>query len=110
MSKATVVETRSVKRDYGFTGTEAIVDHPAHGRLLVCDGFGGKDSMQGGAVRFEHGVVIKLRNDDDFASLDADWNESTSVIDAAMHGYDDSRPVLEWSGFMVKRLAEACGL
>ena len=110
MSKATVIEKRDVERDYGLSGIDAIVDHPEHGRLLVCDGYGGMDDIKGGAVRFEHGLVVKLHNDDTFAALDGDWNEATSIMSAVTHGYDESRPVLEWPGFMVAKLAKACGL
>lgn len=110
MSKATVIEKRNIKRDYGFDGVEAIVDHPKHGRLLVCDGFGGMDSLRGGAVRFEHGIVCKLHDDDTFAALDAAWNDVTTIMAAVTTGYDDSRPVLEWDGMMVAKLAEGCGL
>jgi hypothetical protein len=110
MSKATVAEKRDVERDYGFSGVEAIIDHPEHGRLLICDGFGGMDDLKGGAVRFEHGLVVKLHDEDTFDALDADWNEATSVMTAVTHGYDDTRPVLEWTGYMVDELAKACGL
>lgn len=109
MRKATVIEKRD-ESGYGFSGVEAIIDHSKHGRLLVLDRFGGIDSMQGGAVRFKHRMVVKLHDDDTFAVLDADWNEGTSVMSAVTHGYDDSRPVLEWDRNMITKLAEYCGL
>lgn len=110
MSKAIIIEQRSVERDYGFRGVEAIVEHEKHGRLLVCDGFGGKDSLRGGAVRFEHGMVCKLLDDDTFEQLDADWNDYTTVNSAVQSGYDGSRPVLDWSGHVIAGLAKSCGL
>lgn len=51
----TVVESRTVERDYGFNGTEAVLDHPKHGRVLLCDGYGGENTLAGGAVRWSHG-------------------------------------------------------
>lgn len=110
MSKVIIIEQRDVERDYGFRGVEAIVEHEAHGRLLVCDGFGGKDSLRGGSVRFEHGMVCKLHDDDTFDSLDADWNDYTTVKSAIQAGYDGSRPVLDWGGHVIARLAKSCGL
>ena len=103
MYKPTVIETRDVERDYGFRGTNAIIDHPKHGRLLVCDGFGGMDTLRGGAVRWEHGIVVLLRADDTFATIDPTW-------DYVRHGYDDDRPIQMWGGQAIASLAKACGL
>ncbi len=108
--KSVVIETRAVEREYGYPGVEAIVDHPQHGRLLVIDGFGGKDSLRGGAVRFEHGRVCKLLPEDTFEALDAEWNEYTSVMDAVTSGHDSDRPLLDWDGMAVAGLAKSCGL
>lgn len=109
--KATVVDQRDVERDYGFKGVEAIVDHPTHGRLYVRHGFGGMDTLEGGQVRWKHGLAIQLRQNDTFADLDADWNDQgVDVRQAMTNGYDASRPVLQWDGYMVANLAAACGL
>lgn len=108
-----VVERRTVKRDYDFDGVEAIIDHPKHGRLFICDGFAGVGSLRGGAVRWEHGFVAKLKADDTFAALDAEDQRYVcpqallSVIEA---GQDDERPILEWDGHAVDRVAKAAGL
>lgn len=110
MSKATVIDQRTVERAYGFEGTEVIIDHETHGRLLVCDGFGGADSLRGGAVRYVHGIVCKLREKDTFGDLDGPWNDYTTVNEAVQAGHDDSRPVLDWSGHAVAGLAKSCGL
>ena len=110
MSKATIVQQRSVEREYGYQGIEAIIDHKTHGRLFICDGFGGIDYLRGGAVRFYHGIVCKLHAEDDFESIDADWNEFVTVRTAIVNMYDDSRPVLDWSGRAVAGLAKSCGL
>lgn len=110
MTKAIIIDQRDVERDYGFHGIEAIVEHEKHGRLLVCDGFGGKDSLRGGAVRFGHGIVCKLHDDDTFEGLDASWNDYTTVNSAVQAGYDDSRPVLDWGGHVIASFAKSCGL
>lgn len=110
MDNVNVIETRDAAREYGFKGKEAIVDHPSHGRLLIVDGFGGQDTLSGGAVRWRHGRVCKLLPDDSFRSLDAAWNAETSVQDAALAGYDSDRPLQEWTGNQLASLANACGL
>lgn len=109
-AKMVVIEKRDVEREYGFRGVDAIVQHRRLGRLLVCDGYGGQDTMQGGAVRWKHGVMVKLRDGDTFADLDADWNPTMTTITAVKAGYDESRPVMDMPGVMVERLAKAAGL
>jgi hypothetical protein len=106
----TIIEKRKVERDFGFLGTDAIIDHEKHGRLLIRDGYGGENGMQGGAVRFQHGMVVKLCTSDTFADLDKDWNEFTSVFDAVVNGYDTARPIKDWDGKMITKLAESLGL
>ena len=109
--KAVVVESRDVERAYGFTGTEAIIDHPKHGRILIADGFGGMDSIEGGCVRWRHGTVIQLHPDDDFDALDAlEWNESYSGIEIVYSYLDKTRPGLDWAGYMIDKLATSLGI
>jgi hypothetical protein len=103
------LEARSVTRDYGFAGVEAIVE-TEHGLLLVCDGFGGMDTPAGGCVRWRHGMVVALQAGDTFASLAAPWNGTASVMDAAIRGYDPSRPVLDLEGKEIQKLADAANL
>ena len=111
MKKINVIETRSVKRDYGFRGTEAIIDHPKHGRLLVVDGYGGTDSPRGGCVRWEHGKVIRLRDDDTCDDLETTkWNSQMSVLEAVLAGYDDTRPALLYHSKDMEELATTAGL
>lgn len=99
-------------RDYGFRGHEAIIDHPVHGRLLLCDGFGGVDSLDGGCVRWRHGSACRLLPDDTLASLDEErHNDEYSALHALVKGYGSrGRQMLEWSGDDVARLAESVGL
>jgi len=106
-----IVEKETLERAYGFQGVQAIIDHDKHGRLLVLDGFGGMDTLQGGAVRFRHGMVIRLKNTDTLSNLkNQNWNNHESLLSAVLQGCDDDRPVLDWSGSMVSKLAESIGL
>ncbi len=107
----TIIDKIDVTRDYGMPGTAAIIDHPAHGRMMLCDGFGGLDTLQGGAVRWRHGVAIKLQPADTFASLaTTPWNDWMPLLQAVKSGYDDTRPVLDWRGDAVAATAASAGL
>ncbi|MFA5633414.1 MAG: hypothetical protein WC997_18140 [Porticoccaceae bacterium] len=109
--KIAIVARRDIERDYGFRGTEAIIDHPKHGRLLLCDGFGGKDTLAGGTVRWTHGMAVKLEDDDTFDALDStEWSVGTTLMQAVKGGYDDARPILDWDGLTIARVAAAAGL
>ena len=105
----TIVETETVERDYGMRGTNMILDHPRHGRLLVCDGYGGVGSVDGGAVRWRHGAVYQLLPGDTLAGLRSATVEtgsagSMTLMDRMRHGYDDRRPILDWAGYVIERM------
>lgn len=102
-----VIEQRATERDYQFPGIDAIISHPTHGRLLICDGFGGMGELRGGAVRWEHGIAIKLHNDD---TLDTLYADNYCILDRAISGRDDSRPIMPWSGSIIATLARDAGL
>lgn len=90
-----VIDSRQVERDYQMTGTEAIVENEKGERLLICDGFGGITSPEGGAVRWRHGLAASLCQYDTFGILDAgEWNEETTLLQAVLRGLDDRRQVL----------------
>lgn len=90
-TQASVIETETVERNYGMTGTNAIVYHPRYGRILLKDGFGGQGQLRGGAVRWEHGAIYRIRPTDTLESLRADrYNDEYSVMEALMRGYGDS--------------------
>ena len=106
-----IIEKRDVIRDYGFSGVEVMVDHPKHGRLLLQDGFGGIDSLSGGAARWEHGMVHKLLDTDTFETLGEVVNEYGSTVqDCMTYGTDDTRPQLLWDGFCIASLIKSLGL
>lgn len=105
-----IIGTRGVSRDYGFSGIEAIVE-TEKGRLLIQDGFGGIDSIRGGAVRWEHGLVHQLKADDTFTSLDDVVNDAGSTLqDCMTYGTDDARPQLLWDGYALANFAKSVGL
>lgn len=109
--KSHLVEIESVGREYGFNGTQAIIDHPEHGRLFITDGFGGIDTLHRGSVRWTHGMAIKLQPADTLDSLRAQpWNDYMDLFDAILHGLDDRRPVMQWYGVVIKNLAAQAGL
>ncbi len=109
--KIKIVEKEDVTRDYDMRGINAIIDHPKHGRLLICDGFGGIDNLEGGAVRWKHGMVVQLQDDDTLDGLQtAEWNDYTNLWGAVVNGYDKDRPVLGWDGSAVASLATKLNL
>lgn len=90
-----LIESENVDRDHGMTGTNAIVEAESGERYLICDGFGGVDSLEGGAVRWKHGTVYHLQCDDTLELLHStDWNETTTLWEAVTRGFDGSRPVV----------------
>lgn len=102
---ATIIEQEAREGQYGMTYSTMVVEHQEHGRLLLVEGFGGMDSVQGGAYRWEHGVACRLQSGDTLESLHAEaWNEGTSRYEAVVAGRDDSRPVLEWSGHAIRAI------
>ncbi len=103
----TIVEQRSVERDYGIPGTECIVDTD-QGRILIADAFGGIDSPDGGTVRWEHGSAYALQPGDTFAHLDAGGDYSR--LDLVLLQQDDSRPWLGWGGKTVEQFAQSIGV
>lgn len=100
-----LIQKRAVKRDYGFIGNEVIVDHPKHGRLLITDGYG-EDGLNGGSVRWKHGYAIKLLPNDTFESLEEPWNDTETILSAAIRCYDPKRQILPWNGKIIEKMME----
>lgn len=110
MTKPRLVDYESVERDYGFDGVNAIVEHPEHGLLLVCDGYGEED-IAGGAVRWRHGLVAKLQPGDTLDGLHDETNDQgVEALELVVKGYDDKRPVLQWPAVAIVSLAKALDL
>lgn len=107
MATVKIIEYRNSKGMYDLNCQRMIIEHEKHGRLLLSEAFGGMDSLEGGQYRWSQGTVNKLKPEDTFESLEnAEWNENTSVYDAAIHGYDKSRPVLDWDGHIITAIAK----
>lgn len=105
--KAKIIDQKSSEGAYGITYLTLIIDHPRHGLLLARQGYGG-DDVSGQTYRWRHGVVARLRTGDTIEQLEtAEWNPCTSLISAVLHGEDTSRPVLDWSGCVIKSIVEA---
>ena len=108
MSK--LIEEKTVTREYGLTGINAIVRHNGD-LLLITDGFGGLDDIMGGAVRWQHGRVYKLLDGDTLSSLrKGHYNEYSSNWITLLSGHDDCRPLLGWSGHAIAALAKKLNL
>lgn len=108
-NEVTVLEQRSVVREYGIEGTEAIVIKDGE-KLLLTDGFGGQDDLRGGTVRWCHGKALKLKDGDTFETLDAEFNAYFSVMDRALKAMDPERPLLSLHGRQIEAIAEKAGL
>lgn len=108
-----LIERKSIEHDHGLAGTLAIVDHPKHDRVLMVDGFGGTDTLAGGAVRWRHGAVYKLRHGDTLAMLEgANFNDNLTCLDAILASADKTRPLIsgKWGGFIIENMAKSVGL
>ena len=111
MGVATLIESRDFRGEYDLPRREAIVRHPDHGLLLIRDGYCGEGGIRGGAYRWDEGSVIRLRDGDSFSLLDnGAWNDDVVLYEPVVNGYDDSRPILEWEGYMIAKLAASVGL
>jgi hypothetical protein len=108
--KSEIIDKRIIDGAYGMDHTQVIVDHKKLGRILIVDWFGEEDEVGGSAYRLRFGRVALLKPDDTFASLDKDWNDWTSTIDAVLHGHDLDRPLQAWDGLVVNNLARSIGL
>lgn len=103
-----IIEKNTEEGQYGFNFDEMIVEHQTHGRLLLVEGFSGQDELRGGMYRWSSGIAVKLQPDDTIKSLrDGEWNDFTSLYQAVTTGHDDSRPVMDWDGWAIDKIAKA---
>jgi predicted DNA-binding protein len=106
----TIIEDMSGAGEYGMSQAAAIIQHPTLGRVYISEGYGGEESLNGGTYRWRHGIAVQLRPDDTSATLDAPWNEHASVLDAMLRGMDHGRPVIDWTGAVIEKVARSAGL
>lgn len=105
-AKATVVETDSYEGRYGFHITRAIVAHPEHGRIYMTSRYGGERSLNGGMVRWRHGMVVKMRADDELRNFQGRSDDLWSLE----RGEYRDRPILDWTGAAIESLAKSLGI
>lgn len=105
-TKITLIERDCTEADYGMMADMAIVEHPKHGRLFIREGYGGEDSLAGGAIRWRHGIAIRIQPGDTLESLRANPDGYLNMV----QGFDPDRPVLAWDGHSVEAVARAVGL
>lgn len=102
----TLIAKRTERGAYDMLSDQMIIDTEEHGRLLVCDGFGGTD-MRGECYRWEYGTVAKLQPGDTFADLDEWINDSgTTLFACVTTGNDQDRPLLRWPGTVIMAIAK----
>lgn len=65
--------------------------------------------LSGYANRWAGGVAVRLQDADTPESLSKTWNGKVSIIDAAIHGYDDTRPIV-FGGKKLENVAKLAGL
>jgi hypothetical protein len=105
-TKCTLIESTLVDAEYGMLCRLAIVEHPTHGRLFLREGYGGEDTLAGGAIRWRHGIAIRIQPADTLESLRGNPDGYLNLV----QGFDAERPVLAWDGASVEAVARAAGL
>lgn len=103
-----LIESNTTTGEYGRSKTEAIIE--ANGRrLYICEGFGGMDSLSGGAIRWRHGIAIEIAAEDTLESLKTrKWNDHVTYYDAMHNGYYGE--IKNWSGIALTKTAVSLGL
>lgn len=97
--KHRLIATRTLDVLYGRM-EQAIVRNDATGRhILISEGWGGVDGIEGGAYRYSHGWAADIGSVESFGDLELGSTELQSG--------DDN---LHWDGRAVSRVAESVGL
>ena len=104
-AKNTLIESDSRSGAYEMRQQRAIIQHHTEGRLLLVEGFGGMDSVEGGMYRWKHGSAYKITEADTLESIFSKHTESE------FSDYDYIRQnALEWSGHIIAKVAQSAGL
>jgi hypothetical protein len=92
---------------YNLPCQEMIVELSNGTHVYLSEGFGGMDELMGGQYRWQHGIAVKLLPTDTLASIRVDDGAVLlSNFDRMVHGYDTERPLLDWSGSKIGKIAE----
>lgn len=97
----TLIDQDSFDGIYDFTVDEMIVEAQGGQRVYLVEGYGGEQSVIGGAYRWIHGLAIYIKPEDTLKSL----HEDIEDFERMMHGYDEERPVQTWDGKAVEQCA-----
>jgi len=97
-----LIEEFSRRGAYDMLQTLAIVDHHTHGRVLISQGFGGMDSLEGGTYRWKHGYVVKVSSTDTIEHLLAYGDAGFQNVDLLDR--------IDWPGHVISKVAESVGL
>jgi len=101
--KNKLIDSDSRRGAYHMIQARAIIQHHSHGRLLLVEGFGGTDTLEGGCYRWKHGTCYKISETDTLESLFDECNE-TGFSDV------DGLYAEEFSGKIINRIAESVGI
>jgi hypothetical protein len=103
---AKLIERNTLTGDYNLTKQAMIVEMSDGRRIYLIEGFGGMDSLEGGQNRWRHGAAVQILPTDTLDSLAEDSGEyHVTSYERMMHGYDEQRPVLDWDGSVIDRVA-----
>jgi hypothetical protein len=102
-AKNAIIESDSRSGAYEMRQQRAIIQHHTHGRLLLVEGFGGMNSVEGGMYRWKHGSAYKIEEADTLESIFSKHTESE------FSDYDSMIP-LEWSGNIIAKVTQSAGL
>jgi hypothetical protein len=97
--KTTMIERDSKRGAYDLICERMILDHASLGRILISEGFGGMDSLAGGAYRYRHGMALRVPST---ASLEGLDREQASV--GPLH---EIYEVLDWDGAVLQCIADS---
>jgi hypothetical protein len=101
-----LIDRRMDPGAYDLGRSRIIIDHPRHGRLLLAEEYSGEGTPRGGQYRW--GSATRLQPTDTFCSLeDRLWNDSTTWLEAVDLNLDDTRPCLDWPGYVVAKVVDA---
>jgi len=105
-----ILERRDLPGAYDMLRRVAILEHPQFGRLLIAEGWGGLDSLSGGAYRWRHGFLAQLRPTDTLDLLESEGDEACSIMRRVLAGEDASRRLFDWDGVVIDQMAQRAGL
>ena len=109
--KTRLIEKNIFDGAYGFSVIEAIIESEKYGKLLIMQGYGGEGTMAGGAMRWRHGMAIKLEESDTIGSLNEPGGEDgLSRLERTVGGFGGDLDILELNGKSIIALSASAGV